>query len=182
MSDSQKEKKIKKVLLMGLDNSGKTSILISLSKNCNILSFCSLKPTNRIAITNIETEEQVLNIWDYGGQEAYRKEYLENLGKNLELVDKIIFVIDVQDVERYNLALEYLKKIVEIIFREKGKVKFSIFLHKYDPNVEDCRGLENIDKLVNDMIVEPIKSFFPSELEYDFHKTCIYSVFRKMSL
>ena len=45
MSTLSPKPKPYKILIMGLDNSGKTSILISLSKDSNILSYCSIKPT-----------------------------------------------------------------------------------------------------------------------------------------
>ncbi len=182
MMNSEKEKNFKKILLMGLDNSGKTSILISLSKNANILSFCSLKPTKHIAISNIDTGSLILNIWDFGGQEVFRSEYLENLANYLEEVDKIIFVIDIQDIKRYNLAIEYLQRIFEIVKREEKEIKFTIFFHKYDPNLIECEEFKDIDSKIEKKLIKPIKEIFSTPSEYEIDKTCIYSVFQKVSI
>ena len=46
-----------KILIMGLDNSGKTSILLSLRKDTNLLSYCALKPTLGIDIKKFDTED-----------------------------------------------------------------------------------------------------------------------------
>ena len=53
------------------------------------------------------------NIWDFGGQEGYRKEYLDNFEKYLTGANKIIYVIDVQDSTRYDLALEYMENVIK---------------------------------------------------------------------
>ena len=182
MSKFEEEKITKKVLLMGLDNSGKTSILISLSKNSNILSFCSLKPTNKIAISNIDTGDTIMNIWDFGGQEAFRKGHLENLERYLNEVDRIIFVIDVQDIKRYMLAVDYLTSIVNTVKKHEIKTEFSIFLHKYDPNLTNFKEFKDIDTVIESELLKPIKEIFSSEYKYEISTTCIYSVFQKCSI
>ena len=72
---------------------------------------------------------------DFGGQIQYREEYLKNPKKYLSGTDLMFYVIDVQDIERYSLALDYLEAIIEIVKTESEKQDFSIFLHKYDPNI-----------------------------------------------
>ena len=69
---SNSEKPIKKVLILGLDRSGKTSILLSFREDINLLSFLSLNPTKHICIENFDTKEYILNIWDFGGDVKYR--------------------------------------------------------------------------------------------------------------
>lgn len=126
---------------MGLDKAGKTSILLSLEKNTNLLSYCSLKPTPGINIVNLEDINSQFSIWDFGGQAQYRADYLENMDKYITGVDKIIFVLDVQDIERYELALQYLKDIVDCIKINEQNIDFSVFLHKFDPNLENLINL-----------------------------------------
>ena len=46
-----------KVLIMGLDNSGKTSILIALKKNTNLMSYMMIKPTRGIETTDFEEQD-----------------------------------------------------------------------------------------------------------------------------
>ena len=76
------------------------------------MTFLSLKPTVGLEIVNFKVNGQEFNVWDFGGQEKYRKEYLAKFEDYAQDMDKLIIVIDVQDIERYELALNYLKRIM----------------------------------------------------------------------
>jgi GTPase SAR1 family protein len=78
-----KENQIR-ILLIGLDNSGKTSIFNCLKGITNISAFNSLRPT-RGAIWNDPFEAMNINyiIVDLGGQNAYRDEYFNDFNKYL---------------------------------------------------------------------------------------------------
>ena len=148
------EQKINKILIMGLDNSGKTSIILSLRKNTNLLSFFGLKPTQGLNVENFEVDDQIFNIWDFGGQEKYRNEYIEKWEKYSKDIDRIIYVIDVQDKDRYELSLQYLEYIIESLNKDKIKPDFSIFIHKLDPNVRDSDEFSH--KNINSSLIDKI--------------------------
>ena len=115
---------------MGLDNSGKTSILLSLQKKVNLLSYYSLKPTPGVNIVTIEKQDTRFHIWELGGQQQYRDEYLQNLEKYIQEANKFIYVIDVQDTNRYEMALQYFTDIFKLIKQgNRKKLQLSIFLH-----------------------------------------------------
>ncbi len=164
-----------KILFLGLNNSGKTSIVISLQKTTNLLSYTSLKPTKGIERTQFEDKKTEFNIWDFGGQEKYRREHLERLPDYIAGTDKIIYVIDIQDEKRYVLAVEYLGKIIKILQSEKYMVKLSIFLHKFDTNYE-------IDEDTLIGLVNIIEEKIPNNYNHDISKTTIFTVFKKDSL
>ncbi len=172
------QEKPTKILIMGLDNSGKTSILISLKKDANILSYFSLRPTKGVAIEKFESQNIVC--WDLGGQKKYREEYLKDLGKYAKETDKIIFVIDVQDIKRFEVALEYLNRVVNNL-QKTDSIDFSIFLHKYDPNLNKLSKFKDIDNIIESKLVSEIKKIIPSNFNYDIFKTTIYTVFEKTS-
>jgi len=172
-------KSLKKILLMGLDNSGKTSILLSLKEDTNLLSFLSLKPTKGLKIESLDTNQYDLNIWDFGGQEQYREDYLVNFYKYTELLNKIIYVIDVQDIERYDLALEYLQNIITLLARDRIIVDITVFLHKYDPNLTKNPKFENISNIVNEKLVNRISEMIPLEYNFEIFQTTIYTVFEQ---
>src|SRR5512137_1028265 len=98
--DSTAKKSIK-FLLLGLDNAGKTSIYLSLTREVNLLSYCKVNPTREMVVRNLETGNESYAIWDLGGQEQTRKQYISQLPEMLQHTDKIIYVIDIQDAERY---------------------------------------------------------------------------------
>ena len=170
----------KKILIMGLDNSGKTSILLSLQRNTNLLSYFTLKPTKGINIVNIEDHGSKFSIWDFGGQEQYRNGYIQRLDEYLRETGKIIYVIDIQDSDRYDKALEYLKIIVDGLQKTGDKISFSVFLHKMDPELE---GLERYsDKAISKTLLVKVDAIMPPDFAYDLFKTSIYTVFQKRPL
>ena len=175
MSNNDEESP-RKILLMGLDNSGKTSIVLSLQKDTNLLSYYSLKPTQGIEIINLTSDGQKFAIWDLGGQEKYRIEYLENLERYTRGVDKLIFVIDIQDQDRYDLALEYLKKVIEYLESKDRTPKISVFLHKMDPQIEKENKIpiETLTELNKKILAIVSDNFKP-----DIFKTTIYTIFQK---
>jgi small GTP-binding protein len=165
-----------KILIMGLDNSGKTSIILSLTKNTNLLSYYSLKPTAGAQIMNIEEGNTKYNIWELGGQEQYRKDYIKDMDRYFHEADRFIYVIDIQDNSRFDGALDYLKTIIQSIPKNLNLADFSIFLHKYDPNLE---LQSSFSKTVAANLIAQIKKIVPAKLNFKLYKTSIYTVFKK---
>jgi len=164
-----------KIILMGLDNGGKTSILLSLKGDRNLMTYFSLKPTPGIQISEITSLNQQYYVWDFGGQESYRQQYIEDLPKYLKQTNRIIFVIDIQDQARMDQALEYFNRILEILQGGKYKIKLSIYLHKYDPD----RELDDTFGQYAGETIAKIKKMIPTTLQYQIFKSTIYTLFRK---
>jgi len=171
-------KKEAKILLMGLDNSGKTSIMLSLQQNTNLLTFCKLSPTKGVSIENLETDDYLMNVWDFGGQEKYRIEYLNHFKKYSSKVDKILYIIDVQDIKRYGLALEYLEKIIVQLYKINLKPELSIYVHKYDPGIKNKIGFEDIDEKIYSQLIPKIKEL-TEEFSSQIFKSSIYTTFER---
>jgi small GTP-binding protein len=171
---------IKKVAIMGLDNSGKTSIVLCLKGVKNLLSFYSLNPTKGIKVNKFDILGTKFNIWDFGGQEQFRKDYLNNFTDHIKGTNKIIFVIDIQDTQRYQLALDFLEIIIGLLVKNSIKVEFSIFLHKYDPDLE-LMNKEFNHKNVQNLVAE-IKNMIPANFPFTIEKSSIYTIFQKSSI
>ena len=129
-------KNTKKIVLMGLDNSGKTSIVLCLKGVKNLSSFSAVNPTRGFEINKFHTLGSEYNIWDFGGQEKFRTDYFENFNNHIKGTSKLIYVIDIQDRERYEISLEYLAKIIMMLKKTEINLDFSLFLHKFDPDLE----------------------------------------------
>ncbi len=172
----------KKILIMGLENSGKTSIVLVLEGKKNLLSFMKLSPTKGVNYTNVSNFGSNFTIWDFGGQEVYRKQHIQNLDKSIEGASKLIYVIDVQDQEDYEKSLRYFTEIINIARNKKVliKIEFSIFLHKFDPGLE--KDHPEITPDVVSELVTKIKKLIPTDMHYEIFKTTIYTVFEKMIL
>ncbi len=132
-------------------------------------------PTKRASVLEFEALNSRYAIWDLGGQKAYHDEYISDFENLLKGTQKIIYVIDIQDVRRYSDALGYLKKVVDAINNQKD-IEFSVFLHKFDPDLEFDKDLNQ--NVIND-IIRKIKDIFPSGFFYSINKTSIYATFEK---
>lgn len=166
-----------KIVIIGLDNSGKTSILLSLQKKTNLLSYYSLKPTQGLNIINLKEMDSKYTMWELGGQAKYREDYLKDLRKYMYKADKVIFVIDVQDIKRYTVALDYLEKIIEYLKSSGEKPDLSIFLHKFDPGLEEIETFSS--EMISSRLINRLNSIIPSELTYHIYKSSIYTVFER---
>ncbi|KAI8908158.1 ADP-ribosylation factor family-domain-containing protein [Powellomyces hirtus] len=84
----QKEKEIR-LLILGLDNAGKTTIL----KRINGEDISSISPTLGFNIKTLAYNGYKLNIWDVGGQKSIRS-YWRNY---FEQTDGLVWVVDSAD-------------------------------------------------------------------------------------
>ena len=166
-----------KISILGLSNSGKSSIVLSLKKNTNLLNFLSLSPTKGISMNRIIEEFTDFIIWDFGGQKLYIDKYLQNFDEKLHGSNKIIFVLDIQDEEKYDLALEYFDWIMEALVRLNYSSKISFFLHKFDPEIEETG---KIDEHRIKELEEKIFKIIPEGFSCNLFKTSIFTVFRKV--
>ncbi len=164
-----------KILLLGLSNSGKTSIVLTLQKETNLLTYASLKATKGIKRDEFEDDGTIYHIWDFGGQEQYRKVYLEKFDTYLTGTQKVIFVIDVQEKEKFKLALNYYREIVKRLEDMDAQIQLSVFLHKCDPNFE-IEDKELLD------LSENFSENIPKKFNFSIFKTSIFTVFYKVSL
>ncbi len=123
-----------KVVFLGIDNAGKTTILNILSKQYSYLD--QVVPTK--AINRRQTELfgfQIVN-WDVPGQERYREQAFKNeqLFRN---ADVLIFVIDVQDIQRTQLSITFYEQVLKRLGDTLEIPQISVFIHKLDPNVQN---------------------------------------------
>ncbi|MFX1571133.1 MAG: ADP-ribosylation factor-like protein [Promethearchaeota archaeon] len=131
-----------KIIVSGLDNAGKTSILTALDKKYDFAKdIVQLKPTIRVEYHKMNFLRNNCVFWDMGGQDQYREIYMKNQDVYFDSTDLLIYVIDIQDPERFENSLEYLDAILTFFSDSQMDVPIIIALHKYDPNL---RGDEEI--------------------------------------
>ncbi|MBN2150070.1 MAG: 50S ribosome-binding GTPase [Candidatus Lokiarchaeota archaeon] len=183
MTENKRTKK--RVLLMGLDAAGKTSILLSLQNDTRLSSYQNIPPTTDIARAVVTDEHNEFFIFDFGGQETFRNGYLKNLGDHLGDVDKVIFVIDIKDNKRFEIAVDYLTKIVNYLASNprpsarpgSHPVPVSVFFHKYDllPGGKEDASLDPATRELSEALARVMPEGYP----YEIHKTSIYAQFQK---
>lgn len=138
-----------KIVISGLDNAGKTSILTALDKKYDFAKdIVQLKPTIRVEYHKMNFLRNNCVFWDMGGQETYREIYINYQDVYFDATDLLIFVIDIQDPERFEDSIGYLNAILMFFSESEMDVPVIITFHKYDPELKtDKKILENIEKL-----------------------------------
>ncbi|SCU95253.1 LANO_0E09780g1_1 [Lachancea nothofagi CBS 11611] len=98
------------ILILGLDNAGKTTFLEMLKKEYSKSSKAPEKITPTVGqnVATIPVESSVLKFWDVGGQESLRALWPEYFRQ----AHGIIFVIDSTDRERLEECYQTLRTIV----------------------------------------------------------------------
>lgn len=143
-----------KIVLVGLDKAGKSSILSILKKGKRLLEIRIL--INKLIPTAGETKERLniagipINMHELGGNEKYREIYLEKPEDYFLDSHALIYVFDLQDKDRYEQSKTYLKKIKDLLNFLGLKLPIYCFLHKNENN-------ENVDQLKNEL--EPIVNY-----------------------
>jgi len=164
-----------KVLVCGLDAAGKTSLLSKFGGRLGISDMIKTHPTKGVVRMKFGTSNLNLYIWDLGGQEEYRERYLNNPEQYFVQLDLLMFVIDVQDPDRFDESLQYFDKIIDSIILLEEQPYILIFFHKYDPDLKnDPKILLNLE-LLKDNINELVKSK-KIELDIEIYLTSIYSL------
>jgi len=161
-----------KVIISGLDNAGKTSILTALDKKYDFhKDIVQLKPTIRVEYHKMNFLRNNTIFWDMGGQEQYREIYVNYQDVYFDATDLLIYVIDIQDGDRFKSSLEYLDSILAFFTDNKMDVPLIITFHKYDPDLRgDSDILENIDTLRNKILNK-----YP-KFKILFQQTSIYDI------
>ncbi|CAI9178055.1 ADP-ribosylation factor-like protein 3 [Muntiacus reevesi] len=125
-----------RILLLGLDNAGKTTLLKQLASE----DISHITPTQGFNIKSVQSQGFKLNVWDIGGQRKIRP-YWRNYFEN---TDVLIYVIDSADRKRFE---ETGQELAELLEEEKlSCVPVLIFANKQDlltaaPASEIAEGL-----------------------------------------
>ena len=62
----------------------------------------------------------------------------------------------------------------------KYNIDFSIFFHKYDPDIEIIN--KKFDPMKANAFIEEIKQTMPKNFKYELAKTSIYTIFQKTNI
>ncbi len=163
-----------KIVVLGLDNAGKTSLLSRFGGALGINELASLEPTRGVLRKEINAKDMRFIIWDFGGQKDHRIQYLQDPEDYFIDLSLIIYVIDIKDSQRYNESISYLEEIMNIVAKLEQNREILIFLHKYDPELKDKEDvITNINFLKKS--IEPL--LIDKNFSYEIFLTSIFSGF-----
>ena len=127
------DKKEARILMLGLDAAGKTTILFKLKLGEVVQSI----PTIGFNVETVEYKKIKFNVWDVGGQDKIRpmwKHYYQN-------ADGLIFVVDSSDRNRIEKARLELDKMLRE--DELKDTILLVFANKQDLGVMDVKEVIN---------------------------------------
>ncbi|KAG8390499.1 hypothetical protein BUALT_Bualt01G0089700 [Buddleja alternifolia] len=125
-----------RVVMLGLDAAGKTTILYKL----HIGEVLSTVPTIGFNVEKVQYKNVIFTVWDVGGQEKLRplwRHYFNN-------TDGLIYVVDSLDRERIGRAKDEFQAIIRDPFMVNAVIL--VFANKQDMKgamsaMEVCEGL-----------------------------------------
>ncbi|CAE7874812.1 arl3 [Symbiodinium necroappetens] len=118
----KKDEREARILMLGLDNAGKTTILKTLSQE----DISHIMPTQGFNIKSLVQDGFKLNVWDIGGQKTIRP-YWSNY---FESSDALVYVIDSSDRRRLEESGQELR---ELLAEDKlGGIPLLVFANKQD--------------------------------------------------
>ncbi|MHA1368670.1 MAG: ADP-ribosylation factor-like protein [Promethearchaeota archaeon] len=165
------DENVKKIVFTGLDSAGKTSIILALDRN--VARIATTTPTRLVERSTLNFLDYKIVKHDLGGQKKYLINYLKNPGKFFMDTYVCIYVIDIQDRERFNESLSYFKDVLNKFEEIEIKPMIYVFFHKAENLMwgEDTFGRSDIKKL-KEMIVEINEDRF----EIEFKLTTIFDL------
>jgi len=134
-------KKKATILLLGLDNAGKTTLLHKLKHN----SIHLFHPTERAQLEEVTVGNVVFRAWDLGGHQAVRHWWKDHFTQ----ADAIIFVVDSADQERFEEAHQELKALL----KESDLMECKAFLIL--GNKLDVEGASSKEQLISAFKLSP---------------------------
>jgi ADP-ribosylation factor-like protein 2 len=127
----EKEREVR-LLMLGLDNAGKTTIL----KKYNGEDISSISPTLGFNIKTLEYQGYKLNVWDVGGQTTIRS-YWRNY---FEQTDGLVWVVDSGD----KIRLEDCRKELHLLLLQERLAGASLLVFC---NKQDLQGSLSVEEI-----------------------------------
>ncbi len=163
---------MRKVIFLGLDNAGKTSIITAITKRFGFEDEVkNLLPTKRIDRDMFRFLGLEFVRMDFGGQEQYRDQYLKNPGKYLGGSDLIFYVVDAQDPNRYVETIDYLDQVLLFFKEVKEDPPIAVLFHKFDPII-----LEDKDINQKALTLKQALTKYSNDFDIFFFETSIYDI------
>ncbi|KKN15497.1 hypothetical protein LCGC14_0985430 [marine sediment metagenome] len=166
----------KKILMIGLDAAGKTSILAVVQDKFSIIK--SLLPTRGVKREKLDFFGYPIISWDLGGQVQYREKlYFNRPELFFTDADIMLYVVDTQEPERIPEAANYFREVLKAFVELNEKAAIVIVLSKSDQDIR--KGLQwqqNVTSIKNkfNSIVDEFEQF---SIDY-----CDTSIFQRETI
>eukprot|EP00873_Tetraselmis_striata_P037504 jgi/Tetstr1/457768/TSEL_044313.t1 len=130
----KKKEKEMRILMVGLDNAGKTTIV----KRMNGEDTSTISPTLGFNIKTMQYKSYRLNVWDVGGQKTLRS-YWRNY---YEQTDGMVWVVDSADVRR----LQDCRQELHNLLKEEKLAGATLLIFSNKQDLPGALSAEEIEK------------------------------------
>ena len=165
----------KKVLLLGIQNTGKTAI-VNVLRDRGLTRIFNLLPTRGWSIQDLCVYNIRYIAWDLGGVSRYRLRWIRTKELIFSEVNEIVYLIDIQDTSSCMDSIKYLSDIIQTLSIEEIKetldtgFRFNILFHKVDPQIHESPKIaDNINILTR--CIDNLEIPF----DYNIRKTSLFS-------
>lgn len=170
-----------KVIIMGMENAGKTTIVDVLTHKIENapLHPPDMYPTKGVERRNLIKKNTV--VWDFGGQELYRNEYLADAESYLSSISFVYYVADVQDYYRLYSSIMYFTGVFQKILKYSPDAEIIFLFHKmdpnYDPSIKNLKGkfLESVESFL-EVYEKPLEMYDTTIFDLNSIKTAFSRV------
>ncbi|KAG9010984.1 hypothetical protein FRB93_003434 [Tulasnella sp. JGI-2019a] len=161
----------KKILLAGIRQAGKTSVMEVVFQSLPPKDTFFLEPTNVIRKLDIDSSIVALQFWDCPANILAN---FDSLGVPLTHFQSIVFVIDVQD--DYNNPIAYLIHLLATVAEVNPTVGMNILIHKAEQLSDEFKleTFQYIQSRVLDEIMDHTSSSLLSHIPLNFHISSVY--------
>jgi GTPase SAR1 family protein len=164
-----------RITLLGLSKVGKSSLVKHCIQSKSLHEFEEIKPTILKDVSNQKPiwYNESIHVIDLAGQESYLPTHLNE--ENFSSSQIIIFVIDVQEVDRVEKMAKYFSEVRQLLQRISSNPLPAVFLHKYDPAVRKTlqKNVSQYLLLLKDIFDNNIPSLYLTSLYDDSDKRAI---------
>ncbi|MFW9818178.1 MAG: ADP-ribosylation factor-like protein [Candidatus Thorarchaeota archaeon] len=141
-----------KILFAGLDDSGKTSFLLSVDRKYSKL--IGLKPTSGDSIKSIEALGATIFLWDLGGQKRFREKYIDKAEIYLYEADLMFYFIDIKNKARFDESIEFLQNLKDVIKEFNQNTPIVYILSKGDSDILNTDEIQNNVEFIENKLRE----------------------------
>ena len=167
-----------KIVIMGMENAGKSTIVDVLTQNIKTTpdSPPDMHPTKGVK----RSMQNNTMVWDFGGQELYRNEYLADPDSYLRSIAFTYFVVDVQDYYRHYSSIMYFMAVFPTIEKNCPEAELVFLFNKmdpgYDPTTKNLKGkfLDSIEPYLQKRHSKPFAVYDTTILDLKSIKTAFH--------
>lgn len=157
-----------KIVFSGLDNSGKTSMILGLEKKYSRMT--NIQPTKGVNRTQSTILGMTISVWDLGGQQQYRQQYVKDAELYLFDCDLIFYLIDARDANRFKESVDYYSQILHVLRKFEQNPPVIVCLHKSEVSSDTDAtnslkdNIEQVRQMVEAVSEDFIVKFFETSI------------------